>query len=71
MKRTDIKENYTVSSYKSEMKGIYSTCINKAPLDEAPFSYRAIHEIADAIHDTVTITKLIKPIYNYKAGGDF
>lgn len=70
MKREDIKSHFTVSSFKSEMKGIYSSCINKETLDEAPFAYRALEDIAEVIKDTVTITKVIKPIYNYKAGGD-
>ena len=70
MKREDIKSNYTLSAYKSEMKGIYSNCINKDTLDEAPFAYRAIDEIAEVIKDTVTIDKIIKPVYNFKAGGD-
>lgn len=71
MKREDIRANYTVSSYKAEMKGIYSSCIGKETLDEAPFAYRTIDEIADAIRETVTISKIIRPIYNYKAGGAF
>ena len=70
MKREDIKSHFTVSSFKSEMKGIYSSCISKDTLDEAPFAYRALDDIAEVIKDTVTITKIIKPIYNYKAGGD-
>lgn len=69
MKREDIKSHFTVSSFKSEMKGIYSSCINKDTLDEAPFAYRALDDITEVIKDTVTITKIIKPIYNYKAGG--
>lgn len=70
-KREDIRRSYTLSAYKKEMKGIYSTCISKETLDEAPFAYRDINEIAEAIKDTITITRIIKPIYNYKAGGDF
>lgn len=70
MKREDIKSHFTVSSFKSEMKGIYSSCISKDTLDEAPFAYRTVEDIADVIKDTVTISKVIKPIYNYKAGGD-
>ncbi len=70
MKREDIKATHTVSAYKAAMKGIYSTCINKDTLDEAPFAYRPIDEIAQAINDTVTINNIIKPIYNYKAGGN-
>lgn len=70
IKREDIKNHFTVSSFKSEMKGIYSSCINRDTLDEAPFAYRAIDEIADVIGDTVTIDKIIKPVYNFKAGSD-
>ena len=68
MKREDIKTHFTVSAYKNEMKGIYSSCINKNTLDEAPFAYRRINEIAKAIKDTVKIDNIIRPIYNYKAG---
>lgn len=70
MKREDIKASHTVSEYKSAMKGIYSSCIGKDTLDEAPFAYRPIDDITEAIKDTVTIDKIIKPIYNYKAGGN-
>ena len=51
------------------MEGIYSICINKDTLDESPFAYRGIDDIAEAVADTVRIDKVIKPIYNYKAGG--
>lgn len=68
MKREDIKSNHTVSEYKKQMKGIYSSCIGKDTLDEAPFAYRCIEDISKAISETVTVTKLLKPIYNYKAG---
>lgn len=67
MKREDVKQNFTLSAYKSEMKGIYSSCINKDTLDEAPFAYRSMEDIIDTIQDTVTITNVIHPIYNFKA----
>jgi len=70
MKREDIKANFTVSSFKSAMKGIYSSCIDKDTLDEAPFAYRDIAAIQAVITDTVAIDKIIKPIYNFKAGGN-
>ena len=68
MKREDVKANYTVSNFKSAMKGIYSSCINKETLDEAPFAYRDLDSIQDAIQETVAMEKVIKPIYNFKAG---
>ena len=70
MKREDVKSHFTVSSYKSEMKGIYTSCVCKETLDEAPFAYRAIDEIVEVIGDTVQIDKVIRPIYNYKDKGD-
>ena len=67
-KREDVKKQFTVSSFKSEMKGIYSTCIGEDTLDEAPFAYRSIADIMDNIRDTVEVSEVIKPVYNYKAG---
>ena len=67
MKREDIKNHYTLSSFKASMKGIYSSCISRETLDEAPFAYRDIADMKDAIGDTVNIDKVIHPIYNYKA----
>lgn len=70
MKREDVKSHFTVSSYKSEMKGIYTSCVCKETLDEAPFAYRAIDEIVEVIGDTVQIDKVIRPIFNYKDKGE-
>jgi hypothetical protein len=63
-----VKSYFTVSAYKKEMKGIYSSCIGPSTLDEAPFAYRNIDDIANAIKDTVHITDILTPIYNFKGG---
>lgn len=68
-KRTEVAEHHTLTEFKATMKGIYSVCINKDTLDESPFAYRGIDDIASVIKDTVQIDKIIKPVYNYKAGG--
>ena len=70
MKRKDVKQSFTVSSFKSEMKGIYSTCISKDTLDEAPFAYRRLEDIADVIGETLTINRILRPVYSFKAGGN-
>ncbi len=70
LKRGDVKSRYTVSHFKSEMKGIYSSCIGKETLDEAPFAYRALAEIKSAIRETVEIQQILKPVYNFKAGNE-
>lgn len=69
-KRSSVKEQFTVSQFKKEMRGIYSTCIGRDTLDEGPFAYRKLDEIAGAVSDTVTIEKILKPVYNFKAGGE-
>lgn len=68
LKREDVKSRHTVSDFKKEMKGIYSSCVGADTLDEAPFAYRSLAEIAERIRDTVQITEILKPVYNYKAG---
>lgn len=68
LKREDVKNQYTVSEFKKEMKGVYSSCVGADTLDEAPFAYRSIEEIAAQIKDTVEITEILKPVYNFKAG---
>ena len=68
LKREDVKSRFTVSEFKKEMKGIYSSCIGADTLDEAPFAYRSMEEIAEQIKDTVEVTDILKPVYNYKAG---
>lgn len=67
MKREEVKNHFTVSSFKSEMKGIYSNCIGKGTLDEASFAYRILKDITDVIGETVTIDRVIRPVYNFKA----
>lgn len=68
LKREDVKNQYTVSQFKAEMKGIYSSCIGKDTLDEAPFAYRRVEEMETQIVDTVKIQKRLVPIYSFKAG---
>jgi len=68
MSRTKAKENLTLEDYKKSMEGIYTTSVNYDTLDEAPMAYKPIEEILDNIQDTVEVYKVIKPIYNFKAG---
>ena len=70
MNRSQVKEHYTVSDFKKSMKGIYSSSIHKDTLDEAPFAYRSLDQIVPSLNDTVKISDIIKPVYNYKAGGE-
>ncbi len=70
LKRKEVRDQYTLSQFKAEMKGIYSPSIHQDTLDEAPFAYRGLEEIMSAAADTVKVDKVIHPVYNYKAGGE-
>ena len=69
MRRDEVKNRYTVSAFKNEMRGIYCSCIGADTLDEAPFAYRPIDRLLKNVKDTIEVTHILKPIYNFKAGG--
>ena len=69
LSREAARNSHTLSEFRESMQGIYSPSISGATLDEAPFAYRDMDEILANIKETVTITKRLKPVYNYKAGG--
>lgn len=68
MSRSEAKSSFTVSEFKKQMKGIYSTSIGSGTLDECPMAYKGIDDILGNIGDTADIVDVIKPIYNFKAG---
>lgn len=68
LKREEVSGKYTLSQFRSAMKGIHCTCISRDTLDEAPFAYRDIGSVASLIGDTAEIQKILTPVYNYKAG---
>lgn len=70
MSRSVAKNSLSVKEFKETMKeaGIFSTCIGKGTLDEAPMAYKSMEDIVENVKDTVDIEKVIKPIYNFKAG---
>lgn len=70
MSRGAAKESFTVSEFKKQMEGIYTTSVNKDTLDECPMAYKGMDDIVDNIGDTADIERVIKPIYNFKAGGE-
>lgn len=68
MSRTQAKKTWTVSEFKKQMKGIYTTSVNAATLDECPMAYKGMEDIVRNIGETAEIVKIIRPVYNFKAG---
>ena len=70
MSRAQAKESFTVSQFKKEMAEIYTTSVSKSTLDECPMAYKGMQDILDYIGPTAEVLKIIRPIYNFKAGDE-
>ncbi len=68
MSRGEAKQSFTVSEFKKQMDGIYSTSVGASTLDECPMAYKGMADILDNIGPTAEVVKIIRPIYNFKAG---
>ena len=67
MSRSKAKESLNIDDFKKSMDGIYTTCVDKATIDESPMAYKPMDDIIRNIDATAEIVKTIKPIYNFKA----
>ena len=70
MSRSAAKQSFTVSEFKKQMAGVYTTSVGKATLDECPMAYKSMEDIAGNIGDTAEILTVLKPVYNFKAGAE-
>ena len=70
LSRGEAKSTLTLSEFKKQMEGIYSTSVNRDTIDESPMAYKSMNDIVSNIGDTVNIDSIIKPIYNFKAGSE-
>ena len=72
MSRSAAKQSFTVSAFKKEMEraGVYSSSVGSGTLDECPMAYKGMDDIVRNIGDTAEIQNVIRPVYNFKAGGE-
>lgn len=68
MSRSAAKQRIPLEAFRKSMEGIFTTSVGRETLDESPMAYKSIDDILDNIGDTVTVNKIIKPVYNFKAG---
>ena len=68
MSRAQAKQSFTVSEFNKQMADIYTTSVGSATLDECPMAYKGMQDILDNIGPTAEVVKIIRPIYNFKAG---
>ena len=70
MSRAEAKRSFTVSEFEKQMAEVYTTSVNKSTLDECPMAYKNMQDILNNIGPTAEVVKIIRPIYNFKAGED-
>lgn len=68
MSRAQARKTFSVEEFAESMNGIYTTSVGEDTLDECPMAYKPMDSIVNNIGDTVEIEKIIRPIYNFKAG---
>ncbi|MBQ2842609.1 MAG: RtcB family protein [Clostridia bacterium] len=66
--RSRAKEELSMEDYKKSMDGIYTSSVSSDTLDECPQAYKPIESILENIVPTVEVVKIIRPVYNFKAG---
>lgn len=67
LSRTQARKQLKLNEFQQAMKGIYSTSVRKATLDEAPFAYKPLEEILERTKETMEDVQILKPLYNFKA----
>ena len=70
MSRGQARSALTMDAYQKSMDGIYTTSVSPETIDEAPMAYKPMEQIVSLIGGTAEIERIIRPVYNFKAGGD-
>lgn len=70
MSRSKAKQNIELDTYLEQTKGVRSISINEKTLDEAPDAYKSMDYILEQIQDTVEVTGIMRPVYNFKVAED-
>lgn len=66
--RNEAKERFTLDEFRDSMTGIFSTSVHLSTIDECPMAYKSMEDIVDNISPTADVIRIIKPVYNFKAG---
>ena len=70
MSRAQARRALKMDEYTKSMDGIYTTSVTKETIDEAPMVYKPMEQIVSLIGETAEIERVIRPVYNFKAGED-
>lgn len=72
LSRAKAKKNLDLAHFQAQMAaaGVYTTTATAETLDEAPDAYKDTKMILGMIEETAAVDFLLRPVYNFKAGGD-
>ena len=70
MSRTRAKDMIGMDEYRKATDGIYTTSVSENTLDEAPMAYKSLEDIIGVIRESVDVTDIMKPVYNFKASDE-
>jgi len=72
MGRGEAKRRLSLDDFRATMDKahVWSSCVGRDTLDEAPDAYKAVEDITSFLADTVKVTATLKPAYNFKASGE-
>lgn len=66
--RGSARATFSIEEFRKSMEGIYTTSVSEATIDESPMAYKKMEDIVKHIAPAADIVKVIKPVYNFKAG---
>ncbi len=69
MKRRLSDGDISMEMFQRSMKGIFSTSVCSATIDESPMAYRNWEDIREEVAETVDVSAILRPVYNLKATG--
>jgi tRNA-splicing ligase RtcB (3'-phosphate/5'-hydroxy nucleic acid ligase) len=67
LSRTKAMKTLNMEDFHNTMKGVWTTSVSEETLDEAPMAYKPMNEILEKVEETVAISSIVKPVYNFKA----
>ena len=67
LSRSKAKEQLDIEEYKQVMDNVWSSCVSRETLDEAPMAYKDPEEVLGYLHETVEIETIARSVYNFKA----
>lgn len=72
MGRGEAKRTLRLDDFAATMRdaGVWSSCVGRDTIDEAPAAYKPAGEVEAALAETVEVRARLRPVYNFKAGGE-